>query len=114
MAKLFHDFTIPEKLRYEGGPAVVSLQLLSSDQELIASRLGRFDVLKTQYEAVKLSVGALDGAKADPSTGIVDTFWEKAGPKVRSLLLQAYDRISSPTKEDESSFFLSEKARVVD
>lgn len=112
--KVLFDFTIPPNIRYTGGPSEISLQLLTADQELTASRLGRFDVMKTQYEAVKLAIAALDKKVVSPATGEVDTFWEKIGPKGRSLILQSYNRVSAPSQEDEASFLASEKARTVD
>ena len=107
-----HTFTIPESLRSTGGPTTVTLVELMATQELDASSLGRYNLLKSQYEAVNLSIYALDGKPVD-RTGIeLDQFWENTNPRVRSLLLQAYNKISSPSDEEHTSFFDSEKVEV--
>lgn len=111
--RLVYEYTIPPSLRTEECPhASVGLHILTADEELIAAKAGGFNVLKQQYEAAKIAIGELDGKPTDPSTGQVDTFWNKCGPKMRSLILQKYNRISAPTTEEEDSFFGSEKIKV--
>ena len=112
MARMIHEFTIPETLKSEALPRVVSLRQLSADLEMTASKLGRYEVMKSQYEAVKLAIFELDGKPANAANGDVDQFWENAGPKLRSLLMQAYNRISAPSNEEEESFFESQKVRM--
>lgn len=113
MARITFDFQIPVTLQSEKlGVKVVSLRQLTSEQEITAQRLGRFDMLKTQYEAVKMAMAEFDGKAANFSNGDVDQFWEDAGPKLRSLLLQGYNKISSPDGEEEKSFFGSMKTRA--
>jgi hypothetical protein len=112
--KVVHTFTIPKTLLWEGGPAKVGFKPLSSAQELLASKLGRFDVMKSQYEAVKLSLAELDGKAVTNNEGDVDQFWEKAGPKLRTLMLGAYNKMATPSNEEDDSFFKSEAVNVAD
>jgi hypothetical protein len=111
--KTVHTYTIPESLR--NGAAKVGMCELTADQELQASRTGRFDLLKAQYEATKLSIVLLDGKVVNRAEIELDRFWEHASPRVRSLLLQAYNRLSSPSAEETEDFFdsvVTELAKV--
>lgn len=112
--RVVYEYTLPESLGGgKGGiPKKVSLAQLTAGQELMASKMGRFDVMKAQYAAAKLSIVALDGSPIDPADGALEAFWEHTDPRIRSLLLQAYNKISSPSREDEESFFGSEKVQV--
>jgi hypothetical protein len=113
MKPAIHTFTIPATLR-NGGPGKVGLRQLTADQELMASKVGRFDVMKTQYEAAKLAIAEFDGKPANYADGDVDKFWEGGGPKLRALLLQAYNHMASPSTEEEASFLSSEAISVGD
>jgi hypothetical protein len=112
-SRVVHDCTIPETLRGDGvTPKKITLQQLSAEQELMASRLGRDQYLKSQYAAVKLSIVEMDGKPADHTNGGVDAFWDRTSPKVRALLLTAHNKLSSPSKEEEDSFLKSMTVRV--
>jgi hypothetical protein len=106
-------YTIPEELRDASKrPETVSLRLLTSDEELQASRAGKFDIMKSQYEATKLMIVALDGKPVSVADGSVDSFWERADPRVRNLLIEAYNRLSSPTRGQQDDFFKSARIEV--
>src|SRR5262245_39118273 len=106
-----HEFAIPQSLRNGGSvPAKVGLRALTADEEIQASKSGRFDLMRTQYEATKRAVCELDGKQ--PADGDVDKFWESCGPKLRGLVVQAYNKLSTATTEEEQSFFASETVRV--
>lgn len=106
-------YTVPESMRDASKqPAKVSFRQLTADEELTASKAGKFDVMRSQYEAVKLSIVAVDGKPVSVADGTVDSFWEHADPRLRSLLIDAYNRLSSPTREESASFFKSAQIEV--
>lgn len=107
-AREVHRFTIPPELRKDLSPTKIGLRLLTAEQELMASKQGKFDVNRINYAAAKLSIIEFDGKYVDNGDSAIDLFWERADPKVRSLILQACTKMSSPTKEQEDSFFASE------
>jgi hypothetical protein len=115
-SKVIHTYKLPEALRKSpsGGdlPESIGLRELTADEELQAHKVGRFDNMKTQYDAVKRSIAEVDGKAASYADGGVDKLWEACGPKVRALLLEAYNRISSPTADEEKDFFKSEEVRA--
>lgn len=106
-------YTIPEGFRDSTKrPETVSIRQLTSDEELQASKLGRFDVLRSQYEAAKLMIVAIDGKPVSLADGTVDVFWERSDPRVRALLIEAYNRMSSPTRGEQDTFFKSARIEV--
>lgn len=114
MARAVHTYTIPDSLRNGSNPnpARIGMVQLNADQELMASKSGKFDYMKAQYAAAKLSIVEFDGQRVPPD-GTVDIWWDKADPKLRSLVLQAYNKLSSPSVEEDESFFGSEEVKVV-
>lgn len=106
-------YDVPESLRdATGKPAKVSMQTLVADDELQAARSGKFDILKSQYEAVKLAIVALDGKPTSVADGTTDQFWNNCDPKLRTILLDAYNRMSSPSREESDAFFKSAQVEV--
>lgn len=110
MGKLTHTFTFPEDMRYDGGPATVGMRALTVAEELAASAAGRLDAMRTQYEAVKISIRELDGRAADQKQ--VELFFEACGTKCRTLLVQAYDHVSSPKARALDDFLKSEEVKA--
>jgi hypothetical protein len=116
MAKTIYTYTLPESIRAEASngyslPSKISMKSLTADEELQAHRVGRAEYMRTQYDAAKRSIVAFDGTPVSYADGDVDKFWERCGEKVRSLVLQAYNKRTSPKKEDEDSFFASEEVQ---
>ncbi len=106
------NFNIPKTLQREGVAKKVGMRELSSDEELLASKLGKFDMLRSEYEAVKLSICSLDGNSVSTADGTVDVFWNRCGAKLRTLLLKAHGRVNNPSKAEEDEFFQSETVAV--
>lgn len=112
--RIIKTYKIPTTLQNDAVPGFtiptsVGVKALTADEELQAHHIGRFDTMKAQYDAVKRSIVELDGRKVRYGVdGTIDVFWEKCGPKLRSLMLQQYGKSSSPSKEEENDFFASE------
>lgn len=107
MAKILFTYSIPESIRLNSEiplPKKIVMRQLSADEELQAHRVGRAEYMKSQYDAVKRAIVKLDSQDVSYAEGTSDKFWENCGPKMRSLLLQAYNRSTAPTAEEESSF----------
>lgn len=112
MIRPVHTYTVPTSLRFEGGPIQIGLQPLTAEQEITASKVAGFNLLKSQYEAVKRAIVEFDGKGANFADGQVDEFWDKCSPKLRALLLGAYSKITSASEEEEAGFFGSEQIKV--
>lgn len=113
-ARPVYTYNIPKSLRgeEEAGPSSIGLTQLTAGQELTAAKIGRFDLTAQQYAAAKLSIVQLNGKPINNNEGDVDKFWDKCDPKLRSLIMQAYNRLTTPAKEDEESFFTSEQIKL--
>lgn len=115
-----YDFTIPEVIRAElkagtepyDCPKVVSLAPLTANDELQSAKVGRTDAMKAQFDTCKRSIVELDGRAVSYADADVDIFWERAGGKVRALILQAVDEIGSATREQLDDFLKSRKVRL--
>lgn len=115
-SRVIRQYTLPESSR-GGDPAVphpktIGMRQLTASEEEMASKLGRLDYMRAQYAATKLSIVSFDDKPVSYGDAALDVFWERSDPKIRSLLLQAYGRLSSPSKEEEDSFFESETVKV--
>jgi len=112
--KTIYTYKIPESLRAgaENMPSKVGIKLLTSEQEIAASKAGNYNLMKSQYEAVKRAICELDGKTVDLADATVDRFWDNCGPKIRKLLMEQYNRISTTTEEEDESFLSSEEIRV--
>lgn len=109
-ARSVHVYTLPKALA--NGVTAIGLRTLTAEEELRASKAGRFDLMKANYEAVKLSIVEFDGKPVSNGEGAIDLFWNRVDPKVRSLLLQAYNKQTSPSVEETEDFFASEQIKV--
>jgi len=107
-----HVFTIPKTLQKDGVAKKVGIRELTSDEEITASKVGNYNIAKTEYESVKMSICSLDGKSTSNADGDVDAFWNKCGPKVRTLLLKAHNRVNTPQKDEDEDFFKSETVEV--
>ena len=112
MIRPTYEYTIPVSLRGEGIPGKIGMKPLTAEQEIQASKVGGFNLMKAQYEAVKRAVAELDGKPANFADGDVDKLWDVMSPRLRALLVSAYSKMTSASEEEESSFFASEKMLV--
>lgn len=110
-AVVITEFTVPKSLCADGGPKTIGMRALTAEMELLAAKLGKHDYMRGQYNATKMAIVELGGVRVKDRED-VDRFWEHASPKLRTLLLKAYDRMSSPAAEEEDGFFASETVKV--
>lgn len=112
MPRTIHEYEIPPSLRWDGGPSTVGLRALTVAEELTASKVGGLDYMKAQYEATRMSIASIDGRPVAVKDGEDVALWERGGPKLRSLLVQAYNRLSSPSADEADGFFASATVKV--
>jgi hypothetical protein len=107
-----NEYTIPESLRWDGGPTSIALRSLSAGEEIQASKVGGLDFTKTQYDAVKRAICEADGKPVNYANGEVDKLWEQAGPKMRALFVKAFNKLTSPSEQEDGDFFASRSVKV--
>jgi hypothetical protein len=112
------DFTVPDSIREARKkmgidiPKVITLRELTANDELQASRVGKFDLAKTRYDSVKRAIAEFDGRPVSYADDEIDRFWEQCGAKLRTLLLTAFETMTAPTEEEQESFLTSKKERL--
>jgi hypothetical protein len=106
LTRELHTYEIPKSLQRAGLATRIGMSELSVGEELVASREGGQDYMKSLYAATKTSVRQLDDKPADMAA--VEAFWQLCGSGVRDLLCNAHNRLTGVTKEEKDSFFASE------
>jgi len=112
MIRPMFEYTIPTTLRGEGIPEKISLCPLTAEQEIQASKVGGFNLMKSQYEATKRAIAEVDGKPAKFADGDVDALWNRMSPRLRALLITAYSKMTTASEEEDDSFFASEQMKV--
>lgn len=110
-----YRFTIPEKIRDPSrDPQTITLRELSPDDHITAARIAsgkatepRAISIATQYESAKMAIYLVDGRRIDRASFEEDVLFSKWSPKVQSLVMGAYARISSTTESEDDAFFAS-------
>jgi hypothetical protein len=112
--RVIRELTFPDSLRKADSalPATISMKQLSADEELMASKLGRGEYIRSQYAAIKLSIVALGGKPVNYSSTELEVFWERCSPKVRTLLMDWYVKETTPLREETDAFFKSQVVKV--
>ena len=111
-SKIVYKFTIPETLRGNHGVASIKMRELTSREEIDASRVGGLDFTRAQFEATKRSICMLDSRPVSIAGDEIDRFWEDAGPRLRALLISAFNRLHSVTQEESKDFFASQEVET--
>lgn len=62
------------------------------------------------YEVLKAAIIEVDGAPLTWDNGAKDIFIDSLSPRVRSLLLKAFERLHVPQESDLDDFFRSQTA----
>ncbi len=107
-----YNYKLPASLQRPGCAKTVGMRELTSEEEIRAIKLGDFDYMRAQYEATKMAICVLDGKPVDVANNEADVFFEQIGAKGRTLLMKAHNKLSGPSKEEETDFFKSEAVAV--
>jgi hypothetical protein len=94
------------------GAAEVGLVELTAGEEKQSGRRGGNDAACVAMELTKAALAEVDGVKVGLTDGTADIAWDKLGPKGRSLVMDAFNHLSSPSKEEADSFQASHRVRV--
>jgi hypothetical protein len=103
-------YTVPASLAQESGVSSVTLVHLTAQDEMAATKRSGTDPIRVAYELAKASLWGLDGKMLSAMNSEKDVKWQTLHPKIRSLVVQAYQRIHQPREEDSVDFLASEVA----
>lgn len=105
-----YRYTIPKNLA--NGVKKVGLVLLTTDEELRATKRAHADTHRLAYELTKQSLAEVDGKPVSEGDGSIDIAWDAMSPKVRGLVLVAYASLHTPEDEETTSFLKSQQVSV--
>jgi hypothetical protein len=105
-----HTFTIPPPL--QNGIKTVGLVELTAEEELNATKRAQGDGLRLAYEMTKISLVEIDGKTLVRSEGDTDAAFERMHPKVRSLVVSAFNSLHAPDDKETLDFLKSRSSRV--
>lgn len=111
-ARPTYTYQVPDVLARQTGIANVTLVELTAEEELMAAKRARNDVVRLASELAKECLRAVNGKPVSAASGTVDTAWNTMHPKVRQLVMGAYGRIHSPEPTDEQLFLESCQVEV--
>ena len=94
------------------GAKEVGLVELTAGEEQQAGRRGRNDAACVAMELTKAALVEVDGVRVGLADGSTDIAWDKLGPKGRSLVMDAFNTISTPSDGEAVSFRASHRVRV--
>lgn len=105
-------FTIPEKARqFPTDPAGITMRPITAAEERKANEVADGTGSPLAYELVRASVCEVDGKPIDWNT--TDPEWlERASPKVRQLVFEAFAKVNRPAEEDTKAFLESQEIAV--
>lgn len=111
-----HTFVIPKSL---GTPFTsIGLVELETGEELMAAKRAGTEPMGLAYALTKQCIVEItdEGTSAPRQVSLadatVDEVWQRGGPKLRQLLLQAYSLLHTPADEDEQDFLKSHRTSV--
>lgn len=108
-----YTFKVPTKARMrETDPTSVTLVEVTLKEQQDATRVAEANKIPAGIEMLKHAVVEADGKKLTWANGEREVFIEQLSPKVRTLLLQAFNHIHSPADEDEADFLGSMTAQA--
>ncbi len=105
-----YRYTIPANIA--NGTKSVGLVLLTTDEELRATKRSHTDTHRLAYELSKQALVEVDGKPVNEGDGSIDTAWDAMSPKVRGLVLVAYASLHTPEDEETTSFLKSQQVSV--
>ena len=111
-SRLVNVFDVPPKLAAQTGVSSLGMVTLTADEELLCFKRARGSNAQLAAELAKAALVEADGKPLAGSDGSVDSFFQKADPRLRQLILAAYTELHAADAEDAEAFLKSRKTRV--
>lgn len=110
--RALHEYKVPEKLGSRYGVRSIAVVELTGEEEILASKRAHDDRYRLANELAKQSLAQVNGQRVSLSDGSTDRWWRQMGPKVRTLVIQAYADVHAPDEGDTSGFLASRETKV--
>lgn len=106
-----YTYTVPESLG-DVGARSVGLVELNAGEELMAAKRAMNNPIQLAYELAKEALRAIDGRPLSLGDGSTDVAWGAMCPKLRNLVMAAYNDLHSPEAAEVKGFLKSRQAHV--
>jgi hypothetical protein len=110
--RIVHVFKVPEKLQKLVKVKTVSLYELSVEEEIMATGRAGQNLLQITYRCAEQALAAIDSRPVSLSDGTADVAYAKMHPKLRQLVVRAYNAIHNPEKDELDDFLGSQLAEI--
>lgn len=110
--RLITLFDVPESIAADVGVRQVGFVTLTADEELLCFNRARGSSARLASELAKASLVEADGKPLSGADGSVDSFFSRADPRLRQLILTAYTELHAASAEDADAFLKSRKTRA--
>lgn len=110
--RTMHTFTVPETLVAEVGVAKISVSELTAEEEMMATRRSGGDQVRLVWELAKESLRRIDDMPVSTGNGTVDAHWNRMHPKLRQMVIGAYNSVHSPDRDESKAFLGSREIEV--
>ena len=108
--RTIHVFEIPAALG--GDIRSVGVVELTAAEELMAAKRVRTDPAAYTFQMAKAALARVNNEPVSLADGSADKAWERMGPKVRALVVTAWNTVSQPSEDEVSGFLGSQKVQV--
>ncbi len=102
--RAYYTYDVPEKLAKQSAIKSITLVENTAAEELMATKRSGGDPIRLALELGKQAVVAINGRPVSAGDASLDSAWDKMHPKVRNLVMHAYNTLHANTKEDGEAF----------
>lgn len=105
-----YTFQLPPGIA--NGIESIGIREITSREELRAAKRSGRDGVKLGYELAKQGLAEINGESVHEGDGSADKVWDAMGPKARSLVVAAFQKVNHPTDDDLEGFLESQTVKV--
>jgi hypothetical protein len=100
-------FQVPAKLSKEIGVKTIGMVELTPAEEIMSSKTAGNEAYQLAYNLAMQSIRKLDDRAVTTADGSAEEAFRTIGPKGRTLVINAYNRIHQPEGDDTADFLAS-------
>lgn len=114
-ARTVHTFDIPEGLVKSTGTEIrtIGIMELTAEEEMMAAKRIQGEAVRLPFEQAKESMRYINGKLVQTHDGSADKVWADMHPKIRNMVVIAFNRVHQSGREDLDSFLNSGQISIV-
>ena len=107
--RVMNFFTVPPEIVLDSGVAEIGIVELTLNEEMTASKRAGVDMVAMAAELAKEALREVDGRTLSTPDLSADAFWRDCKPKLRQLILTAYNVVHNPGAANTAAFLSSRR-----